>query len=50
LPGNLFRSVVQRWQEQVARLFDPYQPELHYIRGPGPKWREKHGLPASALQ
>jgi hypothetical protein len=24
-------------------LFDPYRPELHYMRGPGPKWREKHG-------
>jgi hypothetical protein len=23
-------------------LFDPYRPELHYMRGPGPKWREKH--------
>jgi len=21
---------------------DPYRPELHYMRGPGPKWREKH--------
>jgi hypothetical protein len=20
-----------------------YRPELHYMRGPGPKWREKHG-------
>ncbi len=20
-----------------------YQPEAHYMRGPGPKWREKHG-------
>jgi hypothetical protein len=20
----------------------PYRPELHYMRGPGPKWREKH--------
>ena len=25
------------------RLFDPYRPELHYMRGPGPKWRAKHG-------
>jgi len=25
-------------------LFDPYRPELHYMRGPGPKWRAKHGL------
>jgi hypothetical protein len=31
---------VSRWG---ASLFDPYRPELHYMRGPGPKWREKHG-------
>ena len=23
-------------------LFDPYRPEQHYMRGPGPKWRAKH--------
>jgi hypothetical protein len=23
-------------------LFDTYRPELHYMRGPGPKWRAKH--------
>jgi hypothetical protein len=23
-------------------LFDPYRPERHYMRGPGPKWHEKH--------
>jgi hypothetical protein len=22
--------------------FETYRPELHYMRGPGPKWREKH--------
>ena len=27
----------------TRRAFDPYRPELHYMRGPGPKWREKHG-------
>ena len=21
----------------------PYRPERHYMRGPGPKWRAKHG-------
>jgi hypothetical protein len=21
-----------------------YHPENHYMRGPGPKWREKYGL------
>jgi hypothetical protein len=27
-------------------LFDPYRPELHYMRGPGPKWRAKHAAAA----
>ena len=26
-------------------LFDPYRQELHYMRGPGPKWRAKHRPP-----
>ena len=26
-------------------LFDPYRPELHYMRGPGPKWHAKHEAP-----
>ena len=31
------------WRRFItASLFDPYRPELHYMRGPGPKWREKH--------
>jgi hypothetical protein len=31
--------VVTAWRRG---LLDPYRPELHYMRGPGPKWREKH--------
>jgi hypothetical protein len=35
-----------RWRELIApfwrALFDPYRPELYYMRGPGPKWREKY--------
>jgi hypothetical protein len=30
-------------------LFDSYRPELHYMRGPGPKWRAKHGVKAEGL-
>ena len=26
----------------VELASDPYRPELHYMRGPGPKWRAKH--------
>jgi hypothetical protein len=32
------------WQALTNALFDDYRPELHYMRGPGPKWHEKHGL------
>jgi len=27
---------------EVGKLFDSYRPELHYMRGPGPKWHEKY--------
>ena len=30
-----------------ARAFSPYRPELHYMRGPGPAWRAKHGTDAA---
>jgi len=26
-----------------------YRPEAHYMRGPGPKWREKHGRNGEAV-
>lgn len=32
------------WRSLSAALFDPYRPERHYMRGPGPKWHERHGL------
>jgi hypothetical protein len=38
-------AIAKAWQELSKELFDPYRPELHYMRGPGPKWREKHGAP-----
>jgi len=30
------------WRQFYARAFNPYRPELHYMRGPGPAWRAKH--------
>ena len=35
------------WRGFVKDLFRPYRPERHYMRGPGPKWREKHGRPGA---
>jgi hypothetical protein len=33
------------WHEMTRDIGRPYRPERHYMRGPGPKWRAKHGLP-----
>jgi hypothetical protein len=33
---------LQYWRRLRATIFDSYRPELHYMRGPGPKWRAKH--------
>jgi hypothetical protein len=34
--------IVQIGKDLVQAITDPYRPELHYMRGPGPKWRAKH--------
>ena len=39
---RFFRALGQNWRRLVHDLFDPYHPERHYMRGPGPKWRERH--------
>ncbi|TAK48013.1 MAG: hypothetical protein EPO23_09365 [Xanthobacteraceae bacterium] len=35
--------LVALWRGIVRDL--SYRPELHYMRGPGPAWRAKHGIP-----
>jgi hypothetical protein len=45
--GRVVNAISWRWCHLTASLFNPYQPELHYMRGPGPKWREKHACDAS---
>jgi hypothetical protein len=42
MPGRGLAVVARRWRRLTTSLLDPYRPELHYMRGPGPKWREKH--------
>ena len=34
------------WRQFFARAFDPYRPELHYMRGPGPACRAKQAAKA----
>jgi hypothetical protein len=37
-----------RWQDLKAAISNSYHPERHYMRGPGPKWRQKHAGRMSA--
>jgi hypothetical protein len=39
------RSSIMTIRQQLQVAFDHYRPERHYMRGPGPKWRERHGGP-----
>jgi hypothetical protein len=34
-------ALVTFWRQFFVRAFDPYRPELHYMRGPGPACRAK---------
>lgn len=35
-------ATLQCWRRLKAAIFNPYRPELHYMRGPGPRWRQTH--------
>ena len=53
-PLTMLASAAQRLCALVAHAATllgrepapPYRPEAYYMRGPGPKWREKHGQAA----
>ena len=36
-----FTEIRAFWRQFFARAFNPYRPELHYMRGPGPACRAK---------
>ena len=40
--ASLRAAVLQMLRDTLRDLSDPYRPERHYMRGPGPKWRAKH--------
>jgi hypothetical protein len=35
-------DVIAQCTALIAGIFNPYRPELHYMRGPGPKWHARH--------
>jgi len=38
-----FTDAARKLWRTFADMFDPYRPEAHYMRGPGPKWHAKRG-------
>jgi hypothetical protein len=44
--SGLVAEVKGFWKRFFTTAFSPYRPELHYMRGPGPAWRAKHGMDA----
>jgi hypothetical protein len=41
--NTALHGLARFWLDLTTLMFGGYQPEKHYMRGPGPKWREKHG-------
>ena len=44
---SLRRTAASLWQSLTRDLFDHYRPEMHYMRGPGPRWHAKHAQPVT---
>ena len=42
LQARVLGAAREFWRNLIRDLFDSYRPELHYMRGPGPKWRQKN--------
>jgi hypothetical protein len=36
------KAIITTRLARIDRVLNPYRPELHYMRGPGPKWRARH--------
>ena len=45
-----FTEIRAFWRQFFARAFNPYRPELHYMRGPGPACRAKQMALSPAVQ
>jgi hypothetical protein len=41
--------IMTRWHRLIKTVGDPCRPELHYMRGPGPKWHAKRRIESGAL-
>lgn len=42
MPLRRVTVIIARCRDLFGTIGNPYRPELHYMRGPGPKWRARH--------
>jgi hypothetical protein len=42
------KTIAAVFTSLIEDVLGAYRPERHYMRGPGPKWREKHALAPAA--
>ncbi len=42
-----FTKAVREMRRSFGKGGASYRPDLHYMRGPGPKWHAKYGHPAA---
>jgi len=42
--ASTFGEAAFELAQLIRDVLDPYRPELHYMRGPGPKWHAKHDV------
>jgi hypothetical protein len=42
--GRRVHAILARCHHLLGVVCNPYRPELHYMRRPGPKWRARHQL------
>ncbi len=40
--SRAWMALMESWRTLTAVQVRTYRPEAYYMRGPGPKWREKH--------
>jgi hypothetical protein len=44
-----FAKAIHELERTFAEAFGSYHPELHYMRGPGPKWHAKRSRVAAGV-
>ncbi|MGY3614941.1 hypothetical protein ACVJGD_001137 [Bradyrhizobium sp. USDA 10063] len=35
-------AIIASCHKLIEAVWDPYRPELHYMRGRGPRWHARH--------